>query len=295
MHRLALKQIAIGSALALGSAAAVAADNGITTTISGYGTVAGTLTDDADGGYVTSVQQHVGATNRLDIGLQSRLGLQGVVKFDPEFSFTAQALATRRAEKDYDIGMDWLYGQYTPVSGLDLRLGRMAMPTFLYSDTRNVGYAATWLAAPPEVYAPMPFSTLDGLQGLWRLNVGPATVSTQLSFGNTSSLAWTAIGVLDVKGKDLVSLSVTTEVGDWTVRAAMSQFNTPLSIPVAPGVAIDHNVTDKFMTVGGQYDNGTAIVMTEWARRRQNDVAGIGLPWLPAPPGMWPRAGASAS
>src|ERR1700740_2263657 len=99
-----------------------AADNQITTTISGYGTVAATITDDSDTQYMSSPQQFKGATKRPDIGGEWRLGLQGIVTFAPQFSVTGQALAKRRGDTDFDIGTEWLFGQYTPVPDLNLRL-----------------------------------------------------------------------------------------------------------------------------------------------------------------------------
>jgi hypothetical protein len=272
---------ACGTTFMVGIACATAhaANNDITTTISGYGTVAGTVTDDGDTQYISDLQQFRGATRAPDVGQESRLGLQGVIDFGSQFSVTAQALAKRRGDKDFDIGTEWLFGQYTPVPGLDLRLGRVVLPTFLISDSRNVGYAATWLRAPNEVYSLMPFSTLDGGQALWHVNLGPMNVTTQLSYGKTdATMEYAGSGPLSFHAKNVVSGALVADVGDWTVRVADSRMSIPTSVPVAPGNTVSYNNLDKFISAGVQYDNGKAIVMSEWTKRAENDVTGLGKP-----------------
>jgi hypothetical protein len=279
MDRHRLSTIACAAVVATGFAAPTrASDNGITTTVSGYGTVAGTFTSSDKVEYTTSAEQFRGASNRLDIGLQSRLGVQAVVKFGPEFSFTGQALAKRRGDKDFDIGAEWLYGQYTPMPGLDLRLGRVVMPTFLLSDTRNVGFAAPWLLPPADVYAPMPYSTMDGIQASWRFALGSASVSTQVGYGAASTTVFTPVGTLDVHARDVVSAALAVEWGDWTARLANTRTPAAVSLPLGPGMSIDYINKDNFASAGVQYDNGTTIVMSEMTKRTENDVPGLGMP-----------------
>lgn len=278
MHQLAFVSLACGTALGLGLATSTvqAGDSDISTIVSGYGTIAGTMTDKSSAEYMSNLQQFKGATNELDIGGESRFGLQGVVNFGPKFSFTAQVLASRAGNKDFDIATEWLFGQYTPTPGLDLRLGRVVMPTFLLSDTRNVGYASTWLRAPNEVYSLMPFKTMDGAQLLWRKSVGPAVVSTQLSYGKSETTIDTPLGVFDVQAQNIISMAFGVEIGDWTVRASQSRMDSPTSL----SPTINYSNHDRFLSLGAQYDNGTAVVMSEWTRRTQGDVPGLGIPLI---------------
>jgi hypothetical protein len=278
MHRQALKHLVVfGTAcgLGLGAAAARAEDDGIKTTISGYGTVAGTFTNNDSYSFNADAQKFKGAGTRIDTGLDSRLGLQAVVKFAPEFSFTAQALASRLGDKDYDIHAEWAYGQYTPFTGVDIRLGRVVLPAFLISDSRNVGYAQPWLRAPVDVYGPFYISNMDGVQANWRVNAGPVTFTTQLSYGASTTLITAgALGELEVNARDLINVAFTAETGDWTARVAQTQLKAPkLPLPFGP-----HNLEDKFVSAGLQYDNGTALVLAEWARRTENDVVGQNKP-----------------
>jgi hypothetical protein len=272
--------VALATACLLSAFGAHAAD-GMSTTFSGYGTVAGTFTDDGDAQFVPYSNVFKGPTDHMDVGFESRLGVQGTARFDSQFSVTAQVLAQRRGDKDFDPGVEWLYGQYSPVDSLDLRLGRVVLPAFLLSDSRYVGYAQTWLRAPTEVYGQMPFSSLDGVQALWHKSVGPAVVSAQVSYGTMDAqLNFGSLGKVDIQGNDTTNVSLGVELGNWTLRAARTTTNSPLNLPIAPNMTVGYTAHDHFMDLGGQYDNGRAIVVGEWVRRTENDMPVLAMPLI---------------
>lgn len=267
-------------------------DNAITTKFSGYGTLAGTVSSDANAGFRAGWWQGKGAGSDLDLGVDSRLGLQGVTTFSPNLSATGQLLIERRrtdsaadSNKDFDIGVEWLYGQYNITSDLNVRLGRVVLPAFMISDSRNVGYAQPWLRAPLEVYAGMPLSNLDGVQLTWRENIGPAILTLQPSFGSSSNNISVGQGgqplfVLAETSKHVMSLNASLEYGSWTARVGQVRGTSPLSMDILGpkfGTTLDpinYNMKDRFTTAGLQFDNGSALFMTEFARRRQNGLPG---------------------
>src|SRR5580658_3996005 len=152
---------------------AVALADGITTSLSGFGTAGGTFTSDGKYAYDHDSTEFTGASNSFDVGLESRIGVQAVVSFDPQWSVTAQEVAKLRGSTNFDPGTEWLYAQYQPDSNWKLRLGRVVLPVFLISDTINVGYAVPWFRAPNEVYFAEPLEHLDGGQALWQHSLGP--------------------------------------------------------------------------------------------------------------------------
>jgi hypothetical protein len=83
--------------------------------------------------------------------VDSRLGLQGVATYD-KFSVTGQLLTQRVGTTDIKPRVEWLFASYSATDWLDVRLGRMVLPLFVLSDTRNVGFSSVWLRAPHEVY-----------------------------------------------------------------------------------------------------------------------------------------------
>ena len=280
--RFPLKPMLLCIALACNTAMA---DEGITYKVSGYGTLAATMIDKSDLQMRSSLSQSKGANKTLDLGVDSRLGLQGVVNFGQGWSATGQLLAIRRrtdgtttSNKDFDIGIEWLFGQYSVNSNLDLRLGRVVLPAFMISDSRNVGYSQPWLRAPMEVYGRMPLTTMDGVQAVWRIPVGNAMISVQPSYGKAHTNISQGSVVIDSPSDWVASLSAQLEWSDWLLRAGQVRNVLPFSAPLlAPftNTPISYTMKDKFTNLGLQYDNGKAIVMAEVATRDQNDMPSV--------------------
>ncbi|MEJ5990820.1 hypothetical protein WG902_12535 [Ramlibacter sp. PS3R-8] len=81
---------------------------------------------------------------------ESRLGVQGTVRVNPQLSFTAQVVA--RAVHDPLAELEWAYMTIAPAPGWTLQLGRKRVPLFFYSDFQDVGFAYPWVRVPPDVY-----------------------------------------------------------------------------------------------------------------------------------------------
>lgn len=264
------------------------ADTGFT--FSGFGTLGAVRTNNDDSEYRSGMRQHKGADSTPDFGVDSRLGLQGVYKFNDEFSAVAQVLTSRRDGKE-GPQVEWLYAQYSPVKSLDLRLGRLVLPIFMLSDNRNVGYAHYWMRVPQEVYGVYPLTSFDGVQARWRDSVGGGiNLNVQGSAGTSKAdLYLTApknlVGPeledvrVAMKYPRLYSLAVSAEKGSWTLRASktygrqleMVMPTTVLGVPV-PWLP---KGTDNFSNVGVQYDDGSLVVMSEYVTRRYSDAGKV--------------------
>lgn len=268
---------AVCATLLSGWAGAAAADD-ITYAFSGYGTLGGTFTSDTQLAYHHDGTEFSGAAEQFDLGLESRLGLQAVVDFGSGFSVTAQELIRQRGSDNYSLGTEWLYIQYAPDSHWKVRLGRVVVPTFLLSESRNVGYAAPWFRAPNEVYGSEPIQNMDGGQVMWSTNLGPIGLGLQGSFGNTK-LSFLSSGVVsDVTVKNMYSVSASLQYENLMFRVAQTTLNIPSTIPLGPDFSVTFGLKDKFTSVGGQYDDGHAIVLAEWAKRSDTLLPFVGIP-----------------
>ena len=52
----------------------------------------------------------------------------------------------------------------------------------------------------------------------------------------------------------------------------------PLAVPLSATYSVTFNLKDTFNSVGVQYDNGTAIVLSEFAKRTENNYLSSGIP-----------------
>jgi len=285
----------VAAAALLATSAAQADEAGIQYKVSGFGTLAATAIDKSDLQLRTSLNQSRGADSTIDLGTDSRFGLQGVVTFGQGWSLTGQLLSIRRrvdsdldSNRDFDIGVEWLFAQYAVTSGLDLRLGRVVLPAFMISDSRNVGYSQPWLRAPLEVYGRMPLTTMDGIQANWRISAGAAIIGFQAGYGKGHTNISSGATVIDTPSDWVSSLSAQVEWSDWLLRVGQVRSALPFSSPLLAGLGvttpIEYTMRDTFTNLGLQYDNGQAIVLAEWASRKQNDMpmtqpalSGLGL------------------
>jgi hypothetical protein len=265
------------AAATLALAASASAEDAITTTVSGFGTVAGTLTDNGSLEYRHDSTEFNGASNAFDIGTESRLGVQVVVDFGHGLSFTGQEVVKKRESDSFSPGTEWLFLQYSPTPGLLLHLGRVAIDTFLMSDSINVGYAAVWLRAPNEVYASEPFKYIDGVQAVWRKSLGPVNFKFEGESG--TSAANLQIGGVSItqSAKSAYNTSFTVEYQSFLLNFAKTNVDAPLTLPIGPH-GLTYETRDNFIAVGAQYDDGRAIALTEWTKRTQNDIPVVDIP-----------------
>ncbi len=250
----------------------------ITTTISGYGTAGGSFTSNGAYQYRHDQTEFVGAGNDFDTSLDSRIGVQAKVSFDSHWSITAQEVVRERGDSTFEPGTEWLFVQYSPISAVDLRVGRMALATFLLSDSRNVGYAATWFHAPNEVYESEPFQYIDGAQGKWQFELGSFDIGLKAAYGTSEANLELPTGLTDAKAKNVSSSSLSVQWNDLLVRAALTKGASPFQVPLAPEFIVGYTLQDKYLSFGTQYDNGSAIVISEWSKRTENDVPIVNKP-----------------
>ena len=90
---------------------------------------------------------------------------------------------------DYAVKADWAYIHYNPTTSIELRLGRFRLPTFMYSDTAQVGYSYPWVFLPTEVYRIVPFDNMNGAEFMWTEPLGRSdwSMHAEAYYGNEQS------------------------------------------------------------------------------------------------------------
>ena len=221
---------ALSAALMTASVRTVEAD-GITTSISGFGTVGGTMTSDGNYAYIHDGSEFVGATQQFDIGLESRIGVQGTIDFGSGFSVTVQELARQRGSDKFALGTEWIYAQYSSRPGLELssRAGHVA-------DVFNIRLARSRICSP----------LVSRSQRSLRLRVLPVLgwggdpvaprrgcckLGLQAAYGSTQE-GYLADGtVYDTNVKDAYNIAAKLEYGDFLVRLSRTVLSIPDSYP----------------------------------------------------------------
>jgi hypothetical protein len=278
----ALSKLALSMALVLLTTRTALSDgistsfDGINTAISGYGTAGGTFTSNSKYAYYQDPSEFTGASNSFDVGLDSRIGVQVNVSFGTQWSVTAQEEMKQRGSTTFDPGTQWLYVQYQPYSDLKLRVGRVVLPTFLVSDVIDVGYAVPWFQRPNDLYTNAPYDYLDGVQGVWQHSIGDFRFTLEGSYGTTSAVLLINALTVDANSKSTFNAAASVAWRSLLLRYAETDLRSNTYLPSSQQ---QYYLPDKFHCLGLQYDDGRALLMSEWAKRSESNVPGFNLPF----------------
>lgn len=285
-------RIAIAVAIALAAPCAVLAQESAMpgVSFSGFGTagVVRTNTDLAE--YVTSVLQPGGATRKADFGVDSLIAGQVDVKAMDKLSFVGQLVANRTADDDYKPHVEWAFGRYAITGDLSVRAGIMAVPVFMLSDSRLVGFSYPWVRTPTALYSQVPFTNFQGVDVVYRKELGGVNLTLQPYYGKapTHIPDATTGGHITVDLDRLAGVNLVAEKGAWTARAGYLQ--TQLTYhsaqidqlfgglrqiaPFLPGAgaladslsSVDKKIT--FAGVGLGYEGGNLLAQAEYGKRK---------------------------
>jgi Gram-negative porin len=289
MHK---KRMAIAMAIALGAPVAVFAQESTPSMFkfSGFGTLGVVSTDNDKAEYAVSVLQPGGAKKKADFGVDSLIAGQVDATFTPSFSAVIQAVANRTADDDYTPHVEWAFVRYAVTGDLSVRGGIMAVPVFMLSDSRLVGFSYPWVRPPTALYSQSPVTKFQGGDITYRHTLGGVNLSGQAYVGRAPTQIPSATGGGHVTADldDMYGVSFGAETGPWTVRASYlhTKFTyrdstvQPLFAglrqvePFVPGAAaladsldtIDKTIT--FGSVGVGYESGNLLLQAEYSKRK---------------------------
>jgi hypothetical protein len=294
-----MKRTLIASLLALSFAAPAAwAQDSSSVRISGFGTGALTWTD-TDQAEFARFNQPSGAKKSPRTGVDSNLGLQVDYTANDWLSFTGQGLVRKDAKDAYGAELAWAFAKAKLSDSVSVRAGRMAMPTFMVSDYRNVGYANTMLRPAQEVYSQSPINSIDGVDATWQHGIGDTSLTVQLGFGRSAS---DIMGGARAVGSRMKTLNVVAEHGPFTLRfgqseatvtvqnlvqidalrGALAGAGAALKIPQVVDMAnlLDYNgKKSSFSSLGLAMDWNNVVAQSEVAKRKFDNYANATMSW----------------
>lgn len=243
---------------------------------SGFGTLAAVHSDNKDSDYVGSIFQPNGAgmTKATSFAPDSKLGAQLNATFNPQWSAVVQLVSQHQYDNSYNPMVEWANVKYQASDSISLRLGRIATPSYLLSESRFVGYANPWVRPPQEAYSVLSITNNDGIDGTYRSQIGNANNTFQAYYGaSTAKIPGNGV----VKGHPSWGLNESIDIGSLTLRAGYTSVKLDTEIPAfaplfaglnafAPALAQKYkpNGLDlSALALGATYDPGDWFVMSE--------------------------------
>jgi hypothetical protein len=297
MKYFSLRPVAAAISLVLAGTAAHAADGEPSIfSFSGYGTLAAVQSDEDKADFTGSILQPngAGATRSVSGTPDSKLAGQVNALFNDKFSAVVQVVSQYQYDSSWTPQIEWANVKWKPTSDLSVRLGRIALPGYLMSESRLVGYAHVWARPPLEVYGVLPLTSNDGVDTSYRQQIGDAQNTVQAYYG-TNKVKLSGGG--SAKATSSWGFNDTVEIGSWTLRAAYVSLKENLDVPafsplyggmVALG---ETDMLEKYklegmktsaVALGFNYDPGQWFVMSEFVDYKGDSVLSDSRSWYVA-------------
>lgn len=246
--------------------------------VSAFGTVGVVHSSEKKADYVSSVFKPNGAGHTRDwsADVDSLVGAQVTANFTPQLSAVVQVISEQRYDNSYQPYVEWANVKYQFTPDFSLRAGRTVVPTFLFSDSRKVGYTTPWVRPPVEVYSLVPVTSSDGVDLSYRLHFGEITNTVQGNYGQKETRLADNTG--KAKAREVWGISNTSEYGALTTRIAYQKayvtvdslnsfFDTFRSFGAQGNAIADrYDLKDtpvEFVGIGANYDPGAWFVIPQ--------------------------------
>jgi hypothetical protein len=245
--------------------------------------------------YVASVFQPNGAgfSHNWSTDVDSRLGGQVTARATSQLSAVVQVVAEQQYDDTYRPEVEWANLKYEITPDFSLRAGRTVLPTFMFSDTRKVGYANPWVRPPIEVYRLIPVAHSDGVDLFYALHSGPIAHRLTATYGKSEQRLPSSFGG-DASARHLWVITDTIEYGAASVHLAYQRgrISAPAVSPLfaafrnfgpeGEAIAARYDAVDKLGTsigLGAQYDPGSWFAVAEWSHVQFHSVFGDSTGW----------------
>jgi hypothetical protein len=232
-------------------------------TVSGFGTLGVVNNSSKTGDYVADVFQATGAGNSHDyaISVDSKVALQVDARITDQLTAVVQLVSRTRTNNTYSPGFEWANIKYAITPELSVRVGRTALPVFLNSETRLVGYANPWVRPPIETYSLRSTTNADGVDMAWSRQIAGVNNNLQAWYGKTKIDSVGSTGAISrgVEAHKIIGVADTVQYGSLTVRAGVTAIDFILHATPTTLVYAKANVYN----VGAVYDPGNWFVQGE--------------------------------
>ncbi len=257
--------------------------------IHGYGSVGGAYQKNHNILYRNSLNTDNGSRGNFSFETDSKMGLQLDIEPVEKLTFTLQGLASQNNANNKFLSVEWANLKYKFSDEFDIRVGKMQLPAFMYSDVINLAYAYDWIRLP-DMYSTIPFHSYRGVELNYntdyeyfsidlKLMHGKENDSIKIKEANTDVFKDSKVEVNDLYGIVLgisieeLKLRFAYTKFDFTLKnkqvdELLAQFNS-LGIPVITS-SIDkykiNHTPSSYIEFGISYDFENAYILGEYMR-----------------------------
>lgn len=243
--------------------------------LNGFGTLGMAKSTDSNAEFIRDISQKRGSAGEWDADIDSRFGLQLGARLTDSLDAVVQGVSRYNYEGQYDPEVTWAFLRYAPDPAVTIRVGRVALDTYMLADSRDVGYSYVWVRPPVDYYGTRHLSHIDGADIVLRRPLGDGLLWGKLYAGRADEKVNSDIEgiVLDAAGSKVYGGHINYEIGRWRWQLAAGEIDYQLEAPVEywqglrlierfnPLLAeayreVIEPVTIQMSSVGAAYDRG---------------------------------------
>jgi hypothetical protein len=216
------------------------------------------------GDYVTdsSMPKGIGRSSDWSASNISRITAHVAANFTPEVSAIFQVDSEYRSDASYRPEVEWFNVKYAFTPNFYVRAGRIALPSFMDSENRDVGYSYAWVIPPVDVYRLVSIPNSDGVDVMYRSEFGEAGNTLKAIYGTNSEKGPNSV----TTSEDLWGVFDTFEYGPAIFHLSYQQRRSSSKNTLTGVSGAWNNYSD--LSVGASYDPGDWFVISEWVQHR---------------------------
>jgi hypothetical protein len=207
----------------------------------------------------SSLSDNWSATN------DSRIAGHMAAQYSPKVSVVLQVDSEYHTGNTFEPEVEFANVKYAFTPDVFIRAGRVALPTFLESENRDIGYTYTWIHPPLEVYRQESITHSDGVDFNYRLQIGDAGNSIKALYGRSTGEMGDAQATVSLTSRQLWGIFDTIEYGPTTFHVGYQERNTDSGYLLTGQGGLW--VKDSDLSAGIKYDPGDWFAMSEWIQR----------------------------
>lgn len=252
----------------------------------GFGTLglARSNTDQAE--FVRDLSQPSGVSDQWSAKIDSIAGVQANIRAADKLEAVLQVVSHYRHEGNFKPDLTWAFLKFDADSNFSLRAGRLGTEFFMLADSRLVSYSYLTVRPPGDYYGTLPFSYIDGVDGLLTVPWNEGLIRSKLFTGYTCEKVPLGDRQWDLSQSLMGGGYVDFQKGDWQWRVSYAGIRFKNEIPLADLMADLYasgaskaandlsiaNKTASFYAAGMAYDSGPLQIQLMWSRTQQESA-----------------------
>ncbi|MCH8497882.1 MAG: hypothetical protein LAT63_05365 [Marinobacter sp.] len=211
---------------------------------------------------------YAGATDDASLRAESLAGLQATFALTERTKGIIQVVS--RGADNWDTRLEWGYLSYHAANNFFVRVGRMQLPLFLYSETQNIGYTQTWIRPPEALYGAVPVTGYTGGELAHTLHFRNSALTNRFFSGISDENREVGNNAAEVEFRNIAGLTTEWTNYRWTLRTVVATTETTIESPDLLNPGATRMIADDdrtwFYGAGVKYDNGRFQMASEYAR-----------------------------